>query len=133
MEQLAAWFYRLDPQAVAYARQREQFGQPISNFQVIQYYLAEMTTSLKAAKSLIYTAAWMETQHMPCSKEASMAKVFASEVASFVANRGMQIMSGYGYMMEHDMQRYYRECKLLEVAPGSTEIMRNIIAKQLGL
>ena len=119
--------------ALAYARERRQFGRPIASFQAISHMLAEMTTEAAAARWLAYHAAWLSDQGRPCSKEASMAKAYATECATRSATRGMQILGGYSYTKEFEMERFYREAKLYEVAGGSTQIQRNIIAKQLGI
>ncbi|MDP2726711.1 MAG: acyl-CoA dehydrogenase family protein [Dehalococcoidia bacterium] len=116
-----------------YAKKREQFGHPIGSYGVIQHYLADMATRVEASRWMVYRAAWMESQGVRCSKECSMAKYYSSEVATYVANKGMQIMGGYGYTMDYDMQRFYRECKMAEVAGGSTEMQKYIIAREMGL
>ncbi|MFQ5665573.1 MAG: acyl-CoA dehydrogenase family protein [Candidatus Binatia bacterium] len=119
--------------ALRYAKQRHQFGRPIGKFQAIAHMVAEMLVDIEAARQLALLAAWKKDRGLPCSKEASMAKYVAAETAQRVATRGMQILGGYGYTMEYDMQRYYRESKLMEVAGGTTEIQKNIIAAELGL
>jgi len=119
--------------ALNYAKEREQFGQPIGQFQVIQHMLVEMATELEAARQLAYYAAWKETQKMDCVKETSMSKYFCSEVAKKVALLGVQILGGYGYTMEYDAQRYLRDVLVLSIGGGTTQIQKNIIGKQLGL
>ncbi|TAK31093.1 MAG: acyl-CoA dehydrogenase, partial [Chloroflexota bacterium] len=119
--------------ALQYSKEREQFGQPIGKFQVISHMLADMAAETEVGRLLTYQAASKKTQGIPCSLEASMAKAYSTELATRTATRGMQIMGGYGYMMEYDMQRYYREAKLLEVAGGSNQIQHEIIAKLIGL
>jgi alkylation response protein AidB-like acyl-CoA dehydrogenase len=119
--------------SLQYAKQRIQFGKPIGKFQVIQHKLVEMTTELEASRQLTYYAAWKEQQHMECAKETSMAKYFSTEVAKKVVIHGMQILGGYGYMMEVDMQRYLRDVLILTIGGGTTEIQKNIIGKILGL
>ena len=119
--------------ALQYAKEREQFGQPIGQFQVIQHMLVEMATELEAARRLAYYAAWKETQKMECVKETSMSKYFCSEVAKKVALQGVQILGGYGYAMEYDAQRYLRDVLVLSIGGGTTQIQKNIIGKQLGL
>ncbi|MDP2727260.1 MAG: acyl-CoA dehydrogenase family protein, partial [Dehalococcoidia bacterium] len=119
--------------ALDYAKKREQFGHPIGSFGVIQHYLADMATQVEVSRALVYRAAWMAGEGLPCSKECSMAKFLASEIATEVANKGMQIMGGYGYVMDYDMQRFYREAKLAEVTGGTNEMQRYIIARELGL
>jgi len=119
--------------ALNYAKEREQFGQPIGNFQVIQHKLVDMATELEAARLLAYYAAWKETQGMECVKETSMSKFYCSEVAKKVALEGVQILGGYGYTMEYDAQRYLRDVLVLSIGGGTTQIQKNIVAKQLGL
>lgn len=119
--------------ALSYAREREQFGQPIGRFQSIQHMLVEMATELEAARSLAYFAAWKETQCMECVKETSMSKFYSSEVAKRAALNGVQILGGYGYTMEYDAQRYLRDVLILSIGGGTTQIQKNIIGKKLGL
>jgi len=119
--------------ALNYAKEREQFGQPIGKFQVIQHKLVDMATELEAARCLAYCAAWKETQHMECVKETSMSKYFCSEVAKKVALEGVQILGGYGYAMEYDAQRYVRDVLVLPIGGGTTQIQKNIVGAQLGL
>jgi alkylation response protein AidB-like acyl-CoA dehydrogenase len=119
--------------ALQYAKKRVQFDQAIGKFQVIQHRLVEMATEMEAARQLAYYAAWKESMHLECIKETSMAKYFATETAKKVALQGMQILGGYGYMMEVDMQRYLRDVVVLTIGGGTTEIQKNIIAKTLGL
>jgi len=119
--------------ALEYAKKRIQFNRPIGKFQAIQHKLVEMATELEAARRLAYYAAWLESQHMECVKETSMAKYFTSEIAKKITLQGMQILGGYGYMMEVDMQRYLRDILVLTVGGGTTEIQKNVIGKNLGL
>jgi len=119
--------------ALNYAKEREQFGQPIGKFQAIQHKLVDMATELEAARCLAYYAAWKETQHMECVKETSMSKYFCTEVAKKVALEGVQILGGYGYAMEYDAQRYVRDVLVLPIGGGTTQIQKNIVGAQLGL
>ncbi|MFH1350606.1 MAG: acyl-CoA dehydrogenase family protein [Pseudomonadota bacterium] len=119
--------------ALNYAKEREQFGQPIGRFQVIQHMLVEMATELEAARQLAYYAAWRDTQGMEAVKETSMSKYFCAEVAKKVCLQGVQILGGYGYTMEYDSQRYLRDVLVLSIGGGTTQIQKNIIGKQLGL
>jgi len=119
--------------ALDYAKEREQFGKPIGNFQVIQHKLVDMATELEAARCLAYYAAWKETQSIECVKETSMAKFYPSEVAKKIALEALQILGGYGYAMEYDAQRYLRDALALSIGGGTTQIQKNIIARQLGL
>ena len=119
--------------ALGYALQREQFGQPIAKFQSISHMLVDMEIETEASRLLTYQAAWSDDQGLPSSKWASVAKAYATEAATRQATRGMQILGGYSYTKEYEMERFYREAKLYEVAGGSTQIQRNIIAKELGI
>ena len=117
--------------AIAYAKDRKQFGNPISDFQAIKWMLADSKTELDAASLLTYRAAWLADQKRPYSKEASMAKLFASEAASRACNRSLQIHGGYGYTREFDVERHLRDAKLCEVGEGTSEVQRMVIAKHL--
>ena len=119
--------------ALNYAKEREQFGQPIGHFQVIQHMLVEMATELEAARQLAYYAAWRDTQGMEAVKETSMSKYYCAEVAKNICLKAVQILGGYGYTMEYDAQRYLRDVLVLSIGGGTTQIQKNIIAKQLGL
>lgn len=119
--------------ATAYANERIQFGQPISNFQAINHKIADMHTEISAARLLVYQAAWMLDQGMKCDLEASMAKLFASEVAVKAAREAIQIHGGYGLMREYPVGRILRDALVYTIGEGTSEVQRNIIAKQLGL
>jgi len=119
--------------ALQYAKEREAFGKPIGEFQVIQHYLAEMVTEIEMARLLTYRAAWLESLGRPCGVESSMAKLAGSEVAFRAASKGMRILAGYGYMMEYDMQRYYRDSRAMLFAPITNEMVKNFIGESLGL
>ena len=119
--------------SIEYAKQREQFGRPISKFQAIQWMLADMATEIDAARLLVYRAAYMEDQNIRFSKEASMAKLFASEMAMRATRKAIQIFGGYGYSSEYPVERYFRDVKLCEIGEGTSEIQRLIISRQLGL
>ncbi|MBU0514279.1 MAG: acyl-CoA dehydrogenase family protein [Proteobacteria bacterium] len=119
--------------ALAYAKIRPQFGQPIGKFQGLQWMLADMATQIEAAKLLTYQAAWLASRGAPHIKEASMAKLFATETATQVCAQAVQIHGGYGFMDEYPVSRFYRDCKLLEIGEGTSQIHRNTIAKTLGL
>lgn len=119
--------------ALRYALERHQFGQPVAAFQALSHMLADMETETAASRWLTYDAAWRTDRGLPASKEASMAKAYATECGTRTATRGMQILGGYGYTREYEMERFYREAKLYEVAGGSTQIQRNIIARQMGI
>jgi len=117
--------------SLKYSRERVQFGRPIGQFQVISHMLAEMATDVEAAKQLTYHAAWLKSQGKPCIKEVQMAKLFASEIANQVADKAVQIHGGYGYMREYEVERIYRDVRLINIGAGTSQIMKNVISKQL--
>jgi len=117
--------------ALNYAKERKQFGQPIANFQAIQWMLADMATQLEAARLLTYQAAYLEDAGLPFLKEAAMAKVYASEVAGFVTSKALQIHGGYGYTKDYPLERYFRDAKLTEIYEGTSEMQRMTIARDL--
>jgi len=118
--------------AVRYAKQRKQFGQAISEFQAIQFKLADMATEVEAARLLVYQAAWLADQkNVRFTRESSMAKLFASEVAVRVANECVQIHGGYGFIKDYPAEKYYRDVKLCTIGEGTSEIQRLVIARQL--
>jgi len=118
-------------EALSYAQDRQTFGRPISDFQAIQFKLADMATELEAARLLTYKAAWLVDQGMNPAQEGSMAKLFASKVAREVANEALQIHGGYGYIKEYPVERFYRDAKITELYEGTSEIQRLIIARAL--
>jgi alkylation response protein AidB-like acyl-CoA dehydrogenase len=118
-------------ESLAYAQDREQFDQPIADFQAIQHKLADMDTKLQAAKLLMHKAADLKMREASFIKEAAQAKLYASEIAREVANEGIQIHGGYGYTKEFPMERFYRDAKLNEIYEGTSEVLRNAIADQL--
>lgn len=120
-------------QSITYAKQRVQFGSPIGSFQVIQHKLADMAIEIQLARSLIYDLAEKIDRGERCRMEASIAKAFCAEMYNRIAYQGMQIHGGLGYTMETDMQLHLRDARLMTIGGGSSEIMRNIIAKELGL
>ncbi len=117
--------------ALAYAKDRKQFGQPIANFQAIQWMLADMATEIEAARILIYRAAWLKDRKVRHSKESSMAKLFASETAMRAGVKGIQIHGGYGYIKEYPAERHFRDAKITEIYEGTSEIQRLVIAHAL--
>jgi short/branched chain acyl-CoA dehydrogenase len=119
--------------AVAYAREREQFGRPIADFQAIQFKLADMTTEIEAARGLVYRAAWLKDRQRPFAKEAAMAKLYTGELAHRVVNHALLIHGGYGFMDEYAISRLYRDQKVLEIGEGTNEVQRMVIARHLGL
>jgi alkylation response protein AidB-like acyl-CoA dehydrogenase len=118
-------------EALKYAQQREQFGQPIAQFQAIQWKLADMATELDASRLLVLRAAWVKDQGMRVTKESAMAKLYASEAATRACNQALQIHGGYGYMKDYPVERYLRDAKICEIGEGTSEIQRLIIARQL--
>lgn len=117
--------------AAEYAKDRKQFNKPIATFQAIQWMLADMKTELDAARLLTYRAAWLADQGRPFTREASIAKLFASEAASRACNKSLQIHGGYGYTREFHVERHLRDAKLCEIGEGTSEVQRIVIAKQL--
>jgi len=119
--------------SLEYAKQREQFGKPIGKFQAIQWMIADMAMQIDAARLLVYRAAFLEDQGKPFTKEASMAKLFASEIAMHATRNAIQIFGGYGYIKEYPVERYFRDVKLCQIGEGTSEIQRIVISRQLGL
>lgn len=117
--------------ALRYARQREQFGRPIYDFQVIKHMLADMQTQVDAARLLVYRAADMATRNQACDREVAMAKLFASETLQNTSRMGMQILGGHSMLPEADMERYFREGMQCTIGGGTTQIQRSIIAKSM--
>lgn len=115
--------------SLKYARERHAFGQPISEFQAVQWMLADMATRLEAARLLVYRAAWLRQAGEPYSRAASMAKLHASETATFVTHRAIQIHGGYGYTEDYLVERYYRDARVTEIYEGTSEIQRLVIAR----
>ena len=118
--------------ALAYAKERKQFGKPISSFQAIQFKLADMAMEVELARNMVLKAAWLKDNGKPYSKEAAFAKLFATETAVRAADEAIQIHGGYGYMREYEVERYLRDAKLLVIGEGTSEIQRLVIARQLG-
>ena len=117
--------------ALAYAKERHQFGKPIAEFQAVQGMLAEMATRLDAAALLVYRAAWAKDRGMKTTLESSMAKLFASEVGVWIADRALQIFGGYGYVKDFPAEKYYRDMKLCTIGEGTSEIQRLVIAREI--
>jgi alkylation response protein AidB-like acyl-CoA dehydrogenase len=118
--------------ALKYARQREQFGMPIAKFQVNAFKLADMATEIDAARLVLYRACWLRDNELPFSKEAAMAKLYCSEVMYRCVNHAVQLHGGYGLMQEYEVERFYRDQKLLEIGEGTSEIQRIVIARHIG-
>jgi len=117
--------------ALKYSKQRKQFGRPISEFQAIQNKLADMATEIEAARLLTYRAGWMKDQGQRVTKESSMAKLFASEVAVRATNEALQIHGGNGFTKDYPVEKFYRDVKLCTIGEGTSEIQRLVIARQL--
>ena len=119
--------------ALAYAKQREQFGKLIGSFQAVQFKLANMAVELDASQLLLLRAAWLKDQGRPFTLEASMAKLFASEAAMRAATESIQVLGGNGYTTDYPVERHFRDIKLCEIGEGSSEVQRMVIGKQIGL
>ncbi|RPJ62926.1 MAG: acyl-CoA dehydrogenase, partial [Dehalococcoidia bacterium] len=119
--------------ALAYAKERYAFGQPIGKFQAISHMLAEMAVDLNLARLSVYQLAWLRDAGKPCFKEACMSKLAATECWTNMAHRAMQIFGGYSLMYEYDIQRYLRDSYILLIGGGTRQIQKNMIAKALGL
>jgi len=117
--------------ALAYSKERHQFGKPISEFQAVQHMLAEMATRLDAATLLVYRAAWLKDRGETTTLESSMAKLFASEIGVYVADRALQIFGGYGYVKDFPVEKFYRDMKLCTIGEGTSEIQRLVIAREI--
>jgi len=117
--------------SVQYAKDRQQFGKAIAEFQAIQWYLADMAVGVEAARLLTYRSGWLKDHGLPFKKEASMAKLFASEVAMAVALKAVQIFGGYGYVTDYPVERILRDAKLCEIGEGTSEIHRMVIAREM--
>ncbi len=117
--------------AARYAREREQFGRPIAEFQAIQWMIAESAAEIEGARLLTLRAAWLKDQGLPCAPQAAMAKLLASRVAREAADRALQIHGGYGYTKEFPVERYYRDAKVTELYEGTSEIQRIVIANSI--
>ena len=120
-------------ESIAYARERSAFGRPIGAFQAVQFKIADMATKTELARQAYYRAAWLKQSGRPYKKEAAMAKLYASEIAVDVAREAVQIHGGYGYIEEFHVCRHYRDAKILEIGEGTSEVMRMLIARELGL
>lgn len=127
---MAQYAYEL---ALHYAQTRMAFDQPVSNFQVISHLLAEMKTEIEVCRELTYSAAYRFSQRHNSSKEISMAKLASVQMAHWVADRALQIFGGNGYMQEYPIERMWRDSRLPRIGGGTDEIMKEIIAKQIGL
>lgn len=118
--------------ALQYAKERVQFGHSLSKFQAIQFKLADMAMKIELARTMVHKAAWLKDQGRKFTKEAAIAKLYASEMAVEVCDQAIQIHGGYGYMKEYQVERFYRDAKLLEIGEGTSEVQRMVIARQIG-
>ncbi len=118
-------------EAIRYAQERQTFGQPIANYQAIQWMLSNAATEIQAARLMVYYAAWLKEQGKAYSKEAAMAKMFASEMAERVCRDAIQIHGGYGYSREYPVERIYRDARLMTIGEGTSEIQRLVIARHI--
>ena len=118
-------------EAVRYAQQRHAFGAPLSKIQSVQFKLAEMERRIQCARLLIQRAAWLRDMDRPYRREASMAKLYASEAATWVTHQAIQVHGGYGYVKEYAVERYYRDARVMEIYEGASEIQRLVIARSL--
>jgi short-chain 2-methylacyl-CoA dehydrogenase len=118
--------------AINYARQRKQFGKPIAQFQAIAFKLADMATKIEHARCLLYRAVWLSQNNLPFAMEAAMSKLYCSEIAREVADEAVQIFGGYGLMKEYDIERFYRDQRILQIGEGTSEIQRLVISRYIG-
>ncbi|GBD91491.1 acyl-CoA dehydrogenase [bacterium BMS3Abin04] len=118
--------------ALKYAKERQQFGRPLSKFQTIAFKLADMATKIELGRNLLYKACWLKDNNRPFAKEAAMSKLYCSEIAKEVADEAVQIHGGYGLMKEYDVERFYRDQRLLQIGEGTSEIQRLVISRYIG-
>lgn len=118
-------------EAIKYAKERKQFGRRIADFQAISFMIADMATKLQAAKHLVYDAARLKDENKPASKEASMAKYYASEVCNEICAKALQIHGGYGYIKDYKIERLYRDCRVFTIYEGTSQVQQMVIAGQL--
>lgn len=118
--------------ALAYSKEREQFGKPISKFQAVSFKLADMAMKIEAARCLLYKACRVKDAGMPFGKEAAMAKLYCSEVAAEVCDNAVQVMGGHGLLKDFNMERFYRDQRILQIGEGTSEILRLVISRYIG-
>ena len=118
--------------ALQYSKERKQFGKPICKFQVNAFKLADMATKIELARNLLYKACWLKDNKKPFAKEAAMSKLYCSEVAKEVADEAVQLHGGYGLMKDYDVERFYRDQRLLQIGEGTSEIQRIVISRYIG-
>ncbi len=117
--------------SVKYAKEREQFGQPIANFQAIAFKLADMAVEIEASEALLYQAAYLKNNKKKVTKEGAMAKYYASEVAVKVSTDAVQIFGGYGYTKDFPVEKFYRDSKLCTIGEGTSEIQKLVISREI--
>ena len=117
--------------AVKYSKERHAFGKEINQFQGVSFKISDMATQIEAAKHLVYHAAWLKDNNLSFMKEAAMAKLFSSEMAMYVTTEAIQIHGGYGYIKEYNVERHFRDAKLLEIGEGTSEIQRIVISREI--
>jgi len=118
--------------ALKYAQERVQFGKPICKQQVIAFKLTDMATKIELARNLLYKACWLKDNDLPFAKEAAMSKLYCSEIAKEVADEALQVHGGYGLMKDYDIERFYRDQRLLQIGEGTSEIQRLVISRYIG-
>ncbi len=118
-------------EALKYTRKREQFGQPVFDFQAVSFKLANMATRIEAARLLVYQAAWLKQNNLPCGKQASMAKMYATDTAMYAAIEAVQAFGGYGYIRDYPVERLFRDAKVTQIYEGTNQIQRLVIARAL--
>ena len=118
--------------ALAYSSERKQFGKAINKFQVNAFKLADMATKIELARNLLYKACWLKDNDRPFAKEAAMSKLYCSEIAREVADEAVQLHGGYGLMKDYDVERFYRDQRLLQIGEGTSEIQRLVISRHIG-
>lgn len=118
--------------ALQYSQERKQFGKPICKFQINAFKLADMATKIELARNLLYKACWLKDNKKPFAKEAAMSKLYCSEVAKEVADEAVQLHGGYGLMKDYDVERFYRDQRLLQIGEGTSEIQRLVISRYIG-
>ena len=118
--------------ALDYSKQREQFGKPVCKFQAVSFMLAEMAMKIEAARELLYKACRMKDAHLPYGKQAAMAKLYCSQVAAEVCDKAVQVMGGHGLLKDFNMERFYRDQRILQIGEGTSEILKLVISRYIG-
>ena len=118
--------------ALEYSKQREQFGKPVCKFQAVSFMLAEMAMKIEAARELLYKACRMKDAHLPYGKQAAMAKLYCSQVAAEVCDKAVQVMGGHGLLKDFNMERFYRDQRILQIGEGTSEILKLVISRSIG-